>query len=242
MSQMKVGLIVQGGWPGHKPRQVADILARQLAARDFSVEVADSLDRLVTGAGQVDLIVLNWHGGTPMQEHLGALLASRGQAGGERTAVLEAGDRMQWGTVTQSQLAALLAAVRGGVGLAGMHAGLGDAFRNEVEYQFMVGGQWVAHPGDDGVGYEVRIADRHHPITAGVEDFSVVSEQYYMHIDPAIHVLATTQFGGLAMPVAWTTQYGSGKIFYSSLGHSPDIVQLPGALALMTQGMMWAAR
>jgi type 1 glutamine amidotransferase len=119
---------------------------------------------------------------------------------------------------------------------------LGDAFRNEVEYQFMVGGQWVAHPGDDGVGYEVRISDRHHPITAGVEDFSVVSEQYYMHIDPAIHVLATTQFGDLVMPVAWTTQYGSGKIFYSSLGHSPDIVQLPGALALMTQGMIWAAR
>ncbi|HWE61707.1 MAG TPA: ThuA domain-containing protein [Chloroflexota bacterium] len=239
---MKTALIVQGGWPGHRPQQVAEILAAQLKANAFSVEVADSLERLVTGAGGVDLLVLNWHGGTPMQEQLSALLATRGTPAQERAALLEAGDRLQWGTVTQPQLAALLAAVKGGVGLAGMHAGMGDAFRNEVEYQFMIGGQWVAHPGDDGVSYEVRIVDRQHPITAGVEDFTVVSEQYYMHIDPAIHTLATTQFGDLAMPVAWTTRYGAGNVFYSSLGHTPDIVRLPGALALMTQGMVWAAR
>lgn len=239
---MKTALILQGGWPGHKPRQVAEILAAQLEAQNFTVEIADSLERLVTGADQVDLIVVNWHGGTPMQEHLGALLDTRGKSTQERAALLAAGDRLQWGTITRPQLAALLTAVKGGVGLAGMHAGLGDAFRNEVNYQFMIGGQWVAHPGNDGVTYEVRIVDRAHPITAGVEDFTVVSEQYYMHIDPAIHVLATTQFGDLAMPVAWTTHYGAGNVFYSSLGHSPEIVRLPGALALMTQGMVWAAR
>ena len=239
---MKTALIVQGGWPGHRPREVAEILATQLEAKDFSVEVADSLERLVSGASQVDLLVINWHGGTPMQECLGPLLATRGAPVQTRATLLEAGDRLQWGTVTQPQLAALLAAVKGGAGLAGMHAGLGDAFRNEVEYHFMIGGQWVAHPGDDGVRYDVRIVDRRHPITAGVEDFTVVSEQYYMHIDPAIHILATTQFGDLAMPVAWTTRYGAGKVFYSSLGHTPDIVRQHGTLALMTQGMVWAAR
>ena len=51
------------------------------------------------------------------------------------------------GSIEREQLQPLLDAVRGGVGLAGVHGGMGDAFRQETEYQFMCGGQWVAHPG-----------------------------------------------------------------------------------------------
>ena len=108
------------------------------------------------------------------------------------------------------ELRPLLDAVAAGTGLAGIHAGLGDAFRLEVDFQFMVGGQWVAHPGDDGVTYTVQIADRAHPVAHGVDDFVVVSEKYYMHFDPAVHVIATTDFDGVAMPIAWTKPWGEG--------------------------------
>jgi type 1 glutamine amidotransferase len=146
----------------------------------------------------------------------------------------------------------LCAAVREGVGLAGCHGGMGDAFRASTDYQFMVGGQFVAHPGNDGVEYQVRVTNRDHKITRGVADFAVRSEQYYMHVDPANHVLAVTEFptadgphvpnGMVEMPVVWTKQYGLGKVFYCALGHIPDVLELEPVRRLMMQGFEWAAR
>src|SRR6185503_18075968 len=111
------------------------------------------------------------------------------------------------GTIAQDQLKPLLEAVKSGVGLAGLHGGMGDSFRNETEYQFMVGGQWVAHPGGT-VTYDVHFDGVSSPITQGLNDFTVTSEQYYMHVDPGITVLATTRFGDTVMPVTWTKMYG----------------------------------
>lgn len=147
------------------------------------------------------------------------------------------------GSITKEQLEPLLNAVReGGTGVAGCHGGMGDSFRNEVEYQYMVGGQWVAHPGNDGVTYQVDITDKAHPLTQGIEDFIMVSEKYYMHVDPAIHILATTSFDEVKMPVAWTKMYGAGKVYYNSLGHQANIVSMPQVLELMRRGMLWATR
>lgn len=94
------------------------------------------------------------------------------------------------------------------MGLGGMHGQMGDSFRNETEYQFVTGGQWVAHPGDI-IDYRVNIAKPHDPIMKGIADFAYRSEQYYMHVDPANEVLATTTFvaghspwvKGVVMPV-----------------------------------------
>ena len=85
-------------------------------------------------------------------------------------------------------------AISHGVGVAGCHGGMCDAFRQSTEWQFITGGQWVAHPGGDGIEYTVNISPVPNPITDGIEDFKVCSEQYYLHIDPAIEVLATTRF------------------------------------------------
>jgi len=150
----------------------------------------------------------------------------------------------QWtmGKISGDQLNPLLEAIRGGVGAAGIHGGMGDAFREQCEYQFMVGGQWVAHPGGDGVTYQVHIEDVPSPITEGLEDFTVTSEQYYVHVDPGNHVLATTNFGDVAVPVAWTKHYGKGRVFYCSLGHQANVVRQPEVLELITRGMLWAAR
>ncbi len=151
------------------------------------------------------------------------------------------------GTITDAQQNGLLAAVKGGVGLAGWHGGLCDSFRNNVDYQFMTGGQWVAHPGGV-IDYDVSISDTDDPVTAGLKDFHLKSEQYYMHVDPSNQVLATTTFSGehaswikgTVMPVAWKRSYGAGKIFYASFGHVFKDFEVPEAREIMQRGMLWA--
>ncbi len=145
------------------------------------------------------------------------------------------------GTIEREQLTPLLEAVRNGCGIAGVHGGMADAFRTETEYQFMVGGQWVAHPGGDGVTFTVHIDGEPHPITEGIQDFEVTTEHYYMHVDPAITVLATSRFGEVVMPVVWIKTYGQGRVFYCSLGHSAAVVKMPPVLTMVTRGMLWAA-
>jgi uncharacterized protein len=156
------------------------------------------------------------------------------------------------GKIGEAQLKNVVAAVEGGVGMAGCHGGMCDAFRESCDWQFMTGGQWVAHPGNDGVDYVVRINRGSSPIIEGIEDFHVKSEQYYLHVDPAVKVLATTDFpvvegphspnGRVSMPVAWTKHYGKGRLFYSSLGHHADVFDSEPARLMMERGLLWAAR
>ena len=215
---MKKALIFQGGWEGHEPAEVADILAGILREEQFDVKVSDTLKSLEEDLTVYDLIVPNWTQDSILPE----------------------------------QLQSLLRAVEGGTGLAGLHGGMGDSFRMATEYQFMVGGQWVAHPGNDSIEYQVNIKDRNHPLTEGMKDFTVKSEQYYMHVDPAVKVHATTRFpiadgpykvnGEVDMPVVWTKGWGRGRVYYCSLGHVAEIVRMPEVIELMRRGMKWAAR
>ncbi len=154
------------------------------------------------------------------------------------------------GRITPEQEKGLLEAVASGVGLAGWHGGLGDAFRSNTEYQFMTGGQWVAHPGGI-VDYTVNIVNHEDPITQGLKDFKMKSEQYYMHTDPGNQVLATTTFSdpygapwikGTVMPVVWKRMWGKGRVFYSSLGHVAKDFDVPEVRELLRRGMLWAAR
>jgi len=153
------------------------------------------------------------------------------------------------GTISREQEQGLLQAVASGVGIAGHHGGMGDAFRNNTEYQWMVGGQWVAHPGNI-IDYTVNITNHTDPITAGLADFQMHSEQYYMHVDPNNEVLATTTFTGehaawvkgTVMPVVWKRMWDQGRVFYSSLGHKAHDFNVPEAKEIQIRGMMWASR
>jgi len=152
------------------------------------------------------------------------------------------------GTITPPQSRSLLQAIGNGVGIAGWHGGLGDSFRNNTEYQFMVGGQWVAHPGGI-IDHEVNIVDEQDPVTRGMKDFHMHSEQYYMHVDPNVKVLATTTFSGehaawidgCIVPVVWKKTYGKGRVFYNSLGHVASDFEVPEAMEIMQRGILWAA-
>ena len=151
--------------------------------------------------------------------------------------------------IEKEECANLTAAVRSGVGLAGFHGGMCDSFRDSVEYQFMTGGQWVAHPGGV-IDYRVNITRPDDAVMAGLSDFDYRSEQYYMHVDPSNEVLATTTFSGehaewitgVVMPVAWKRRHGQGRVFYSSLGHVSAEFQVPQMRTIFERGMLWAAR
>ncbi len=151
--------------------------------------------------------------------------------------------------IEKEEIDNLSRAVKGGVGLAGFHGGMGDAFREAVEYQFMCGGQWVAHPGNI-IDYRVNVTKPDDPIMRGIEDFPYRSEQYYMHVDPSNEVLATTRFSGehadwiegVVMPVVWKRHHAKGRVFYSSLGHVAAEFEVPQMRTIFRRGMQWAAR
>lgn len=153
------------------------------------------------------------------------------------------------GQLSGEQEKAICEAVASGVGLGGFHGGMGDAFRGATNYQFIVGGQFVAHP-DNYKDYTVEIV-KEDPITKGIRDFKMVhSEQYYMHVDPSNEVLATTTFdsqsapwvNGTVMPVVWKRRFGHGKVFYSSIGHEASTFNIPEVKEITRRGLIWAAR
>lgn len=153
------------------------------------------------------------------------------------------------GKIDDTQERGLLDAIKHGVGIAGWHGGMGDAFRNNTSYQWMVGGQWVAHPGGI-VDYKVNIVDQEDSITREIDDFWMHSEQYYLQVDPSNEVLATTTFhtevaswvNGCVMPVVWKRRWGNGRVFYSSLGHKAVDFNVPEAKEIQRRGMGWASR
>ncbi|MGF9696330.1 ThuA domain-containing protein [Paenibacillus sp. MABNR03] len=216
---MSKALIVWGGWDGHEPEQVAAIFERILKEEQFEVEVSNTLEAYADAEKLLglDLIVPLW----------------------------------TMGQIEQELVNNVSAAVQSGVGLAGIHGGMCDAFRNNVDWQFMTGGQWVAHPGNDGVEYTVNIKRGSSPLLDHIEDFQVKSEQYYLHVDPAVEVLATTRFpvvegphsanGPVDMPVVWTKRWGAGRVFYNSLGHHADIVEMEQVTEMMRSGFRWTA-
>jgi type 1 glutamine amidotransferase len=143
-------------------------------------------------------------------------------------------------------------AVARGTGIAGCHGGMCDAFRGSPLWQFITGANWVAHPGGDGLRYQVTITDREHELTQGIEDFEVATEQYYLHVDPANRVLATTRFptvawyhspnGEVDMPVVWTRAWGVGRVYYNALGHKANVIAEGPPYEMLRRGLLWAAQ
>ena len=150
--------------------------------------------------------------------------------------------------ISKKQEENLVKAVLNGVGIAGAHGGLVDSFRKNTNYQFMIGGQWVAHPGNI-IKYKVKMLEDE--LTSGLSDFEIVSEQYYMHYDPNVKIIAETKFNdeiypwinNVVMPIAWKKMYGKGKVFFISIGHDPDeFMVYKDGWELLTRGFMWAVR
>jgi len=214
-------LIICGGWDGHEPKLVSDRFGKFLESEGFHITIEENLD-IFKDKERLNELDLFVPVWTMCNEPLG-----------------------------YGFFEPLLEAVGGGLGIAGCHGGMCDSFRNSVEYQFLTGANWVSHPGGDGVSYKINIKNNSSPITAGINDFNVSSEQYYLHVDPANEVLATTRFpttrwyhsanGEVDIPQIWTRKWGYGRVFYNALGHHNDVFDIPEAWELMKRGLLWAA-
>ncbi len=229
-------VIFAGGWSGHKPAEFAAWAQDLLTAQAFTVKIYDSFDPLTdpTTTQDVDLIVPIWS--SAYSSH-----------------------RPELGNLTNEQEAGLLGAIERGVGIAGWHGHMGDAFRDRPNYHFMLGGQFVGHPPgwpdnpipqDDFIDYQVNIVKPDDPIVEGITDFWIHSEQYYMLVDPSNDVLATTTFSGeylswiegSVIPVTWKRHWGQGRVFYCSIGHTLDDLKLPPVTTMIRRGMLWASK
>ena len=212
----KKSLVVWGGMELHTPERSANVVRDLLEEEGFAVTVTPDYDAL--GAEDV----------------------------GDNALVVPV---ITAGVLEPDKMSRLLAAIRAGTGLAGFHMGLATSFRDSTAFRYAASCYWVSHPGNI-ITYRVDVLPGSHPITEGISSFEHTSEQYYLNYDPAVEVLATTRFSGefhpwrkdVVMPVVFTTTHDQGRVFYSSLGHTADELEIPQVRTILKRGLLWAAR
>ena len=220
----KKALFLSGGWEGHEPQETSEFISSELQQFKIQSEIVNDLDVLgdIDFLKNFDIIIPVWT--------MGKI------------------DDDNW-EIKNSKIGNLQEVIHSGIGLAGWHGGMADAFRDNTNYQFLVGSQFVCHPGDF-VDYQVIIKDDEHPITHDINHFSVHSEQYFLHYDPSVNIIASTTFNekyhswidGVEMPIAYTKTWGKGKIFYCSIGHHMKDFENLDVVRLICQGINWAVK
>ena len=231
-------LVVRGGWSGHRPEETTDLFVPFLSAHGYVVRVEPSPAVYADARtmAQVDLVV----------------------------------QCVTMSDITPAQVAGLAAAVRAGTGLAGWHGGIVDSYRASSDYVHLVGGQFAHHPrrsagpvtplgplrGDETdsfVTHTVRFvpAQSHHPVVAGLDDFEITTEQYWVMTDDYDDVLATTTVEARpedpwhdpsTSPAVWTRRWGAGRVFVCTVGHRPEDLEHPTVRTIVERGMLWSSR
>ena len=225
-------LVVRGGWDGHQPVETTELFIPHLEAHGFEVRVEESSAVYADAdvMARVDLIL----------------------------------QVNTMSSIEPDEFAGLQRAVLNGAGLAGWHGGIADSYRDNADYLHMIGGQFAHHAGkdpaertgeqsDNYIPYTVHITDygRTHPITEGIADFDLVTEQYWVLSDEYNDVLATTTQAvrpwdawnrPVTAPAIWTRHWGDGRIFVSAPGHRLEIVEHPSVRTIIERGLLWAAR
>ena len=232
MPARKRALVVRGGWYGHQPVEATDLFVPHLRGSDFDVDIHDS-PKIYADADYmagVDLVM----------------------------------QCMTMSTIEPAEFAGLRAAVAAGTGLAGWHGGIADSYRNNSDYLHLIGGQFACHPGkhpdelvgeqsDNYVPYTINMLPSavSHPITAGIHDFELTTEQYWVLCDSYIDVLATTTqpvrpwdpwTRPVVSPAIWTRQWGKGRIFVTTPGHNVDVLADVNVRTIIERGLLWASR
>jgi hypothetical protein len=213
-------LVLWGGYEGHEPQKAIEKFVPFLEESGFDVEVVNSLE----------------------------VYADLDTMSSVRLIV------QNWttGDITKEQFLGLSQAVRDGAGLVGWHGGLCDAFRHMPAYQFMTGGQWLAHPNGSYARYTIDVVPDKADVSIveGIGSFDIVSEQYYLAVDPIVEVLATTTFRHpeeapwieyAVIPAVWRKPWDKGRVFYASWGHQASDFDVPEARTIVERGMLWAA-
>ena len=220
----KRALFIAGGWDGHEPLETSNFMIEEIKKFNIESEIVQDLEVLadLKYLQDFDIILPVWT--------MGKI------------------DDNNW-EIKNSKIGNLQEAVESGIGLAGWHGGMSDAFRDNTNYQFLVGSQFVCHPGNF-VDYKVEIIQKEHEVVKGINDFNVHSEQYFLHIDPSINIIASTKFNkkyhdwidGVEMPIAYTKKWGKGKVFHCSIGHYLKDFENFNVVKLITRGINWATK
>ena len=136
--------------------------------------------------------------------------------------------------------------VKSGKGLVVTHLS-SASFREWPEFKALCGRVWVM--GTSGHGprgvFKAVVVDKTSPITKGVGDFSQDDELYAkLQGDAPIHVLvqADSDWSKNTEPLAFTLDYGNGRVFHHTFGHDAKALMTPEVKALIVQGTVWAAR
>lgn len=232
MATQKTALVVRGGWDGHQPVEATDLFIPYLEAQGFSVRIEENT-KIYADTAYLETVDL----------------------------ILQCNTMT---TIEREEFEGLRAAIEAGTGMAGWHGGIADSYRNNSDYLHMIGGQFACHPGkepserigeasDNFIPYTVNMlpAAKNHPITAGIEDFELVTEQYWVLTDDYLDVLATTTLASrdfdawnrpVTAPAIWTRQWGKGKIFVATPGHSVEVLQDANVKTIIERGLLWASR
>ena len=225
-------LVVRGGWEGHQPVKATELFLPFLAQQGFDVRIEESpaVYAATADMAEIDLIV----------------------------------QCVSMSEITREEVSGLRAAVAAGAGFTGWHGGIADSYRASADYLQLVGGQFASHPSkepavcageaeDNFLPYEVTLTElgREHPITAGLDDFALETEQYWVLHDDLIDVLATTTHPvrpwhpwhrPITSPAIWTRLWGDGRIVVTTPGHSLDVLEHPSVRTVIERGMLWATR
>ncbi len=212
---MRKAIVVWGGWKGHEPEECAAIVGDMLRREGFSTEVTGDL----------------------------GIFGSPDIARADLLVPIITGEKLE-----KAHADALVEAVRGGLGLGGPHGALATSFKESAPFRYVSGVTWVSHPGNI-IDFRVNITRQSDPLVSGIPDFDYRSEQYYLHYDPTVEVLATTTFSGeydeavrnVVMPVVFKRHFGSGRVFYSALGHVAAEYEHPHMREILRRGLLWAA-
>jgi type 1 glutamine amidotransferase len=228
----KKALVVRGGWEGHQPVKATELFLPFLESGGYDVRIEESTDVYADSAemAATDLVV----------------------------------QCVTMSEITAEQVSGLSTAVMAGTGFTGWHGGIADSFRASSDYLHLVGGQFATHPGkepcerrggeeDNFLPYTVTITElgREHPVTAGIEDFELHTEQYWVLHDDLIDVLATTTHPAqpwqpwhrpVTSPAVWARQWGAGRVVVTTPGHNLDVLENPNVRTVIERGMLWATR
>jgi type 1 glutamine amidotransferase len=118
-----------------------------------------------------------------------------------------------------------------------------DSSPDWPEMKKITGGGWVSgtsnHPPFGR--FTVNIKNPDHPCAAGLTDFEIDDESYCdLDIQPGIDVFLTAMVEGIERPMAWTHQYGKGRVFNTSLGHAGVSMRNPLFQKHVLIGVDWA--
>jgi type 1 glutamine amidotransferase len=131
--------------------------------------------------------------------------------------------------------------VRGGGALVCLHAGL-SMYGHDGVYGRTSHGSFINHPVEHP-DFHIRPTRAVHQVTRGVKEFPIRDEMYFVRVDSAETTILmeswSPDYGSSA--AAWAHQIGAGRVFCFTPGHRDEVLASPSYLAVLENGLRWAA-